>query len=77
MLDLNDIAVFVRVAQLGCFSRAAHALGMPASTLRRRVSVLEGFLLWTVILWPTPDVAFRSISHSQLRPLTPMCVHTP
>ncbi len=27
MHDLNDIAVFVRVAQLGSFSRAAHALG--------------------------------------------------
>jgi len=32
MADLNDIAVFVKVAQFGSFSRAAHALGMPVST---------------------------------------------
>jgi len=42
MLGLNRIAVFVRVAQLCSFSRAAHALGMPVSTVSRRVSVLEG-----------------------------------
>ena len=41
MLDLNDIAVFVRVAQLGSFSRAAQALGMPVSTVSRRVTALE------------------------------------
>jgi len=28
--DLNDIAVFVRVAQFESFSRAAHALGCPS-----------------------------------------------
>ncbi|MBW9103996.1 LysR family transcriptional regulator [Paraburkholderia phenoliruptrix] len=39
--DLNDIAVFVRVAQLESFSRAAHALGMPVSTVSRKVSALE------------------------------------
>jgi DNA-binding transcriptional LysR family regulator len=49
MLDLNDIAVFVRVAQLGSFSRAAHALGMPVSTVSRRVSVLEDQLGVTLL----------------------------
>jgi DNA-binding transcriptional LysR family regulator len=39
--DLNDIAVFVRVAQFESFSRAAHALGMPVSTVSRRVTALE------------------------------------
>ena len=39
--DLNDIAVFVRVAQFESFSRAARALGMPVSTVSRKVSALE------------------------------------
>jgi DNA-binding transcriptional LysR family regulator len=38
---LNDIAVFVRVAQFESFSRAAHALGMPISTVSRKVTALE------------------------------------
>ena len=41
MTDLNDIAVFVKVAQFESFSRAAHALAMPVSTVSRRVTALE------------------------------------
>jgi DNA-binding transcriptional LysR family regulator len=41
MADLNDIAIFVKVAQFESFSRAAHALGMPVSTVSRRVADLE------------------------------------
>ena len=41
MIDLNDIAVFVKVAQFESFSRAAHALGMPVSTVSRKVTALE------------------------------------
>jgi len=41
MIDLNDIAIFAKVAQLESFSRAARALGMPVSTVSRRVTVLE------------------------------------
>ena len=41
MVDLNDIAVFVAVAQLGSFTRAARALAMPVSTVSRRVAELE------------------------------------
>ena len=41
MVDLNDVAVFVRVAQFESFSRAAHALGMPVSTVSRKVTALE------------------------------------
>jgi len=44
MTDLNDIAVFARVAQLESFSRAAHALGMPVSTVSRKVAALEAQL---------------------------------
>ena len=41
MADLNDIAVFVKVAQFASFSRAAHSLGMPVSTVSRKVTSLE------------------------------------
>lgn len=41
MVDLNELSVFVRVAQHGSFSAAAKSLGMPVSTVSRRVSDLE------------------------------------
>ena len=41
MTDLNELSVFVRVAQHGSFSAAAQSLGMPVSTVSRRVSDLE------------------------------------
>ncbi len=40
-MDLNEIAVFTRVVQAGSFSAAARALGMPKSTVSRKVSDLE------------------------------------
>jgi DNA-binding transcriptional LysR family regulator len=41
MRFLSDLALFVEVAKMRSFSRAASALGMPTSTLSRRVSALE------------------------------------
>jgi DNA-binding transcriptional LysR family regulator len=38
---LRDIALFVEVVRTRSFTRAADHLGMPASTLSRRVSRLE------------------------------------
>lgn len=49
MVDLNDIAVFVKVAQFESFSRAAHALGMPVSTVSRKVAALEESLGVTLL----------------------------
>ncbi|RFB91538.1 LysR family transcriptional regulator [Rhizobium leguminosarum bv. trifolii] len=49
MADLNDIAVFVRVAQYGSFSRAARSLAMPVSTVSRKVTSLEEQLGVTLI----------------------------
>ena len=40
-LQPNDLLLFARVAELGSFSRAAERLGMPKSTVSRRVSALE------------------------------------
>lgn len=49
MVDLNDIAVFVAVAQLGSFSKAARSLSMPISTASRRLSELEAQLGVTLV----------------------------
>lgn len=40
-LDPNDLLIFARVAELGSFSRAAERLGLPKSTLSRRLAALE------------------------------------
>ena len=40
-MDLNEIVVFARVVQAGSFTAAATALGMPKSTVSRKVSELE------------------------------------
>src|SRR5437016_593531 len=49
MIDLNEIAVFVSVAQLGSFTGAARALSMPVSTVSRRIADLEQQLGVTLI----------------------------
>ncbi|MNG76323.1 HTH-type transcriptional regulator DmlR [compost metagenome] len=41
MILLNDIALFVEVVKTRSFRGAAEALGMPNSTLSRRISLLE------------------------------------
>ncbi len=40
-MDLDGIAIFVKVIQTGSFSRAAALLGMPNSTVSAKVSALE------------------------------------
>lgn len=40
-LDVNDLLLFVRVAECGSFSRAAERLNLPKSTVSRRIAALE------------------------------------
>jgi DNA-binding transcriptional LysR family regulator len=40
-LDLNQVGVFVRVIETGSFTAAARTLGLPKSSVSRRVSALE------------------------------------
>lgn len=40
-MDLNEINVFIKVAQAGSFTQAARQLGIPNSTASARVSALE------------------------------------
>ena len=44
MANLDSILMFVKVAQFESISRAARSLGMPISTVSRRLSVLESDL---------------------------------
>jgi DNA-binding transcriptional LysR family regulator len=44
MADLNSIRIFVTVAQFESITRAARSLGMPPSTVSRRLSLLEAEL---------------------------------
>jgi DNA-binding transcriptional LysR family regulator len=39
--DLNEMLVFARVASAGSFTAAARMLGMPKSTVSRKISALE------------------------------------
>jgi DNA-binding transcriptional LysR family regulator len=41
MLDLNDIVVFARLVEAGSFTAAARLLGMPKTTVSRRIAALE------------------------------------
>jgi len=41
MANLDDIQIFIKVAQFESSSRAARWWGMPISTVSRRLSVLE------------------------------------
>lgn len=40
-MDLNHVAVFVRVVEAGSFTQAARALGVPTSTVSRQIAQLE------------------------------------
>ncbi len=60
MTDLNDIAVFVKVVQFESFSRAAHAMGMPVSTVSRKVSELEAALGVTLLQRTTRKLTLTS-----------------
>src|SRR5215831_9920832 len=40
-LDLNLVSAFVRVVEDGSFTTAAHKLGLPKSSVSRRVTALE------------------------------------
>src|SRR5579863_3457376 len=44
MANLQDVVIFVKVAQFESISRAARSLGMPISTVSRRLSLLESKL---------------------------------
>lgn len=44
MTDLKDVLIFIKVAQFKSFSKAARSLGIPVSTVSRRLAGLESTL---------------------------------
>src|SRR5437763_15436343 len=56
-IEPNDLALFARVADLGSFSRAAERLGLPKSTVSRRVSALESELGERLLMRTTRKLA--------------------
>lgn len=59
-MDLNEIAIFVKVVQVGSFVQAARALSLPNSTVSFKVSTLEKRLGVTLIKRTTRKL---SITH--------------
>ena len=66
MIDLNDIAVFVKVAQFTSFTRAARALGMPVSTVSRKVTALEEQLGVTLLQRTTRKLSLTAQGRAYL-----------
>src|SRR5512138_2997791 len=60
MADLDNVAIFVKVAQYESISRAARSLGMPISTVSRRLSVLESQLGATLLRRTTRRVSLTA-----------------
>src|SRR4030095_7548292 len=60
MADLDNILIFVKVAQFESISRAARSLGMPISTVSRRLSVLESQLGVTLLRRTTRRVSLTA-----------------
>jgi DNA-binding transcriptional LysR family regulator len=60
MADLDNIAIFMKVAQYESISRAARSLGMPISTVSRRLSVLESQLGATLVRRTTRQVSLTA-----------------
>ena len=69
-MDLNEIAIFIKVVETGSFTQAAKALGMPNSTVSAKISSLESRLGLTLLtrttrklaLTPAGDVFFQKCS---------------
>lgn len=62
----NDLLLFARVADEGSFTRAANRLGLPKSTVSRRVAALESRLGERLLLRTTRKLAVTDFGHSVL-----------
>lgn len=60
-MDLNEIVIFVKVAQLGSFSAAAKNLDLPKSTVSTKISSLEKRLGLNLIHRTTRKINLTSI----------------
>lgn len=65
-LEPNDLLLFAKVVEEGSFSRAAERLGLPKSTLSRRVSALETELGERLLLRTTRKLSLTDFGHGIL-----------
>jgi DNA-binding transcriptional LysR family regulator len=63
-MDLNEMLVFARVAQTGSFTTAAADLGMPKSTVSRKVTELEARLKARLINRTTRKVSLTDVGRT-------------
>lgn len=65
-LDPNDLLLFARVVAETSFSRAADKLGMPKSTLSRRITALEAQLGERLLLRTTRKLVVTDFGNAVL-----------
>lgn len=65
-MDVNDVLIFTRVAQSGSFSKAAKRLGMPVSTVSRRVADLEADLGVPLLIRTTRSLRITDVGRAYL-----------
>ena len=65
-LDANDLLLFARIAEAGSFSRAAERVGLPKSTVSRRVALLEGRLGERLLLRTTRRLSLTEFGQALL-----------
>jgi len=65
-LEANDLMLFAKVADEGSFSRAAERVGLPKSTVSRRIAALEAQLGERLLLRTTRKLAITDFGHSVL-----------
>ncbi|MDB5764560.1 MAG: transcriptional regulator, LysR family [Herminiimonas sp.] len=65
-LEPNDLLLFARVVDEGSFSRAAERLGMPKSTLSRRMAALESQLGERLLLRTTRKLTVTDFGNAVL-----------
>ena len=65
-LEPNDLMLFARVVEEGSFSRAAERVGLPKSTVSRRLAMLESQLGERLLLRTTRKLTVTDFGHSVL-----------
>jgi DNA-binding transcriptional LysR family regulator len=64
--DANDLLIFANVAEAGSFSRAAERIGLPKSTVSRRIALLEDRLGERLILRTTRRLTLTELGEHLL-----------
>jgi DNA-binding transcriptional LysR family regulator len=65
-IEPNDLLLFARVVDEGSFSRAGERLGLPKSTVSRRVAALEAQLGERLLLRTTRKLSLTDLGHGLL-----------